>query len=429
MSQPNAKNEFSLEIEALAYGPHGIGRIDKQVVMIPGTVPGDKISARLTDSKGNYAVGEIVRLLQPSALRQAPPCPYVSHCGGCPWQQIQYHAQLQAKQQSVADALRRIGKLDDFELRPILPAVHDYHYRRRIRLQLDSRKRLGFYRPSSHQLVEIDSCLIAAGPVNDCIPAVSNWVQPIHSPLAYVEIVAGDRPGEIVIVARSRGDFFPDDEIACRQLLKEAPRIAGLILAGRDWRRVWGESRISITTEEDVCLPVEADVFTQVNSQGNRSIVRELLAAGQFKNDERVLELYSGAGNFTLSVAKRVREVVAVEGHRPSVESGKRSAQLNELSNIRWLVSQVPAAVKGLAKQRQNFSKIILDPPRAGAKGIEAGLAALNSEKILYVSCNPATLARDLAGLAKHGYKLRTVQPIDLFPHTFHVETLAVMSR
>jgi 23S rRNA (uracil1939-C5)-methyltransferase len=429
MSQPNAKNEFTLEIESLAYGPHGIGRIENQVVMVPATVPGDKISARITDPKGNYALGEVVRVLEPSPFRRPPPCPYVNDCGGCPWQQIQYDAQLQAKQQSVGDALRRIGKLDDFELRPIISSVNEYHYRRRIRLQLDSRKRLGFYRPSSHELVEIDSCLIAVGPVNDCVRAACDWVQRIHSPLEYVEIVAGDRPGEIVIVARSTGDFFSNDEIACRQLLEKEPGIAGLVLAGRNWRRVWGESRISIITEDDLRLLVEADVFTQVNSEGNQRILRELLAAGEFKDGERVLELYCGAGNFTLSLAKRAREVVAVEAHRPSVDSGKLSAQLNGLSNIRWLVSHVPAALKSLAKQRREFSKIVLDPPRAGAKGIESDLAALNSGKIMYVSCNPATLARDLAGLTKHGYKLRTVQPIDLFPHTFHVETLAVMSR
>ena len=144
---------------------------------------------------------------------------------------------------------------------------------------------------------------------------------------------------------------------------------------------------------------------------------------------DRVLELYCGAANFTLSIAKRVRKVVAVEGHRPSVDTGKLNAELNGLSNIRWIASHVPAAVKQLAKRQERFSKIVLDPPRAGAKGIEQNLAALNAEKILYVSCNPTTLARDLAGLAKHGYKLTRVQPIDLFPQTFHVETVAEMTR
>ena len=134
MEQTNAKSDFTLEIESLAYGPYGIGRIDHQVIMVPATVPGDKISARVTDSKGNYAFGEMVRLLQPSPLRQTPPCPYINDCGGCPWQQVQYAAQLKAKEQNVADALRRIGKLEGFELRPIVTSPREYHYRRRIRL-------------------------------------------------------------------------------------------------------------------------------------------------------------------------------------------------------------------------------------------------------------------------------------------------------
>jgi 23S rRNA (uracil1939-C5)-methyltransferase len=161
----------------------------------------------------------------------------------------------------------------------------------------------------------------------------------------------------------------------------------------------------------------------------NRLILKELLAAGGFDKNDQLLELYAGAGNFTLSLAKRAQNIVAVEGYRQSVDSGKRSAQFNGIANVRWICAHVPAAVERLAKQRERFSKIILDPPRAGAKAIDRDLASLGAEKILYVSCNPTTLARDLSALARRGYKLTLVQPIDLFPHTFHVETLAVMIR
>jgi 23S rRNA (uracil1939-C5)-methyltransferase len=191
----------------------------------------------------------------------------------------------------------------------------------------------------------------------------------------------------------------------------------------------WGHTAVSIRSDDGFCLKVEGDVFTQVNAEGNRNLLRELLAAGSFEKSDQLLELYSGAGNFTLSLAKRAQKVVAVESYRQSVDSGKRSAQLNGIANIRWVCAHVPAAVERIAKQRERFSKIILDPPRSGAKGIERNLASLGAEKILYVSCNPATLARDLSALTRHGYKLTSVQPIDLFPHTFHVETLAVMIR
>ncbi|HZA55804.1 MAG TPA: 23S rRNA (uracil(1939)-C(5))-methyltransferase RlmD [Candidatus Udaeobacter sp.] len=429
MTHINLKNELTLEIDSLSYGPYGIGRVEGKAVMIPNTAPGDRVAAHIVESQERYAVGELVRLLRPSPARQPPPCPYVGECGGCPWQHVRYEAQLTAKQQNVASALRRIGKLDGFDLRPIVPSANEYHYRRRIRLQLDERQRLGFYQPSSHRLVEIDACRIAVQAVNECLAALRSWIRQTRSALEYLEIVTGDRPGEVVLVAKSTAGFVPNDQAAWSRLLEQEPRIRGLILTGRDWRRTWGNTRISLLTEDHICLTVEADVFTQINPEGNRRILTELLTTGDFTDQDRVLELYGGPGNFTLSIAKRAREVVAVEGHRPSVDSGKQSAQLNHLSNINWIVSDVPAAVGRLVKRRETFTKIVLDPPRAGAKGIDRHLASLGAEKILYVSCNPTTLARDLAALATRGYKLTLAQPVDLFPHTFHVEVLALMER
>jgi 23S rRNA (uracil1939-C5)-methyltransferase len=429
MAQTNAKNDFTLEIESLAYGPYGIGRMDHQVLMVPATVPGDKITARVTDWKGNYAVGEILQLLQPSPLRQPPPCLYINDCGGCPWQQVQYGAQVKAKEQSVADALRRIGKLEGFELRPIITSPHEYHYRRRIRLQCDKAKRMGFYRAFSHELVEIDRCLIADNRLNHVLPPLRSWLSGLDTAVEHVEIVSGDDPKEIVAVGKVAGEFIRRDDSACERLLDQASGINGLILHGDNWRKAWGQTAVAMRSDDGICLKVEANVFTQVNAEGNQLLLKELLDAGGFEKNDQVLELYSGAGNFTLSIARQAQNLVAVESYRQSIDSGKLSAQFNGIENIRWICAHVPVAVERLAKQRERFSKIILDPPRAGAKGIDRDLASFGAQKILYVSCNPATLARDLAALARHRYKLRQVQPIDLFPHTFHVEIVAVMTR
>jgi 23S rRNA (uracil1939-C5)-methyltransferase len=428
MSQTNPKNNFTLEIESLAYGPYGIGRIDHQVLMIPATVPGDKIAAQVTHWKGSYAIGQIRELLQRSPWRQTPPCPYVNECGGCPWQQVQYPAQLKSKEQSVSDALRRIGKLDGFELRPIIASPREYHYRRRIRLQCDKTKRMGFYRAFSHDLVEIDRCLIADNGLNKVLHPLRAWMSALDTAIKQVEIVSGDDPHEIVAVGKVAGEFIQRDDFACERFLNQTG-INGLILYGENWRKEWGQTTVSIRNDDGTGLKVEGSVFTQVNAEGNRLLLKELLQAGGFEKNDQLLELYSGAGNFTLSLAKRAHNVVAVESYRQSIDSGKRSAQFNGIENIRWICAPGPAALERLAKQRQRFSKIILDPPRAGAKGIERDLASFGAQKILYVSCNPATLARDLSALACHGYKLTLVQPIDLFPHTFHVETLAVMIR
>lgn len=397
--------------------------------MIPKTAPGDTVAARIVEAKERYSVGEIVRIVKPSSLRQVPPCPYVAHCGGCPWQHVRYEAQLLAKQKSVEDALQRIGKLEGFELKPIIPSPFTYNYRRRIRLQRDGSKRLGFFTSFSHHLVEIDRCLIADDKLNAIIERLRRWSEELITDIEHVEVVTGDEPNQIVVVGQSASRFNSRDSAICERLLEGNHLINGLIVRGRDWRRTWGEAAVSVVPEDGLCVRVDADVFTQVNSKGNRQLLNQLLAAAEFNRDDRVLELYSGAGNFTHSIARRVGDIVAVEGYRPAVESGQHSAQAIGITDIHWICSPVPAALAQLKKHRQRFSKIVLDPPRTGAKDLDRDLAALGAEKILYISCNPTTLARDLAALAKQGYSLRTVQPVDLFPHTFHVEAIATLAR
>jgi len=255
------------------------------------------------------------------------------------------------------------------------------------------------------------------------------WVRELDTAVEYVEIVTGDEAGQIVVVGKTGGDFVPRDESACESIVDKAGEISGLVLYGPNWRKTWGEAAISVIAEQGISMKVDADVFTQVHAEGNRTILNELLTAGEFQSQDRVLELYSGAGNFTLSVARRVSEIIAVEGFRQSIQNGKLSAQRNGIENIRWVCSAVPAAFSRLRQLREKFTQLILDPPRAGAKGLEAELALFGAEKLLYVSCDPATLARDLGALRNHGYKLRMVQPIDLFPHSFHVESLVLMTR
>ena len=433
MAQTNAKVELKPEaeivIDALAYGPYGVGRLDGKAVMIADSAPGDKLLARIVESKERYAIGEILRLIEPSPLRQTPPCPYVGRCGGCSWQHLNYPAQLKAKQQSVADALGRIGKLGDFELKPIIAADDPFHYRRRIRLQVGADGTLGFFAPGSHSIVEIDSCSIADARLNAPLAELRRWLNELNGAIEHLELVGGDEANELVAVAQPAESFLTGNESACERLVGADNGIGGLIIQTRHERKVYGRTLITVRLQGELTLEVDADVFTQVNSDGNRQMIEQLLAAGDFKPQDKVLDLYCGAGNFTLPMARRVAQVTAIEGHRAAIASGELNAQRYRLENIEWQCASVPQAVARLKRQRQSYHKIVLDPPRTGAKGIEADLAALKAEKIIYVSCNPTTLARDLANLAKLGYKLRSVQPIDFFPQTFHVESLAVMTR
>ena len=420
---------MTLHIDRLSYGPYGIGRHSGKAVMISHTAPGDEVAARIVESKQRYAVGEITRLISPSPLRQTTPCPYFTACGGCSWQHVRYEAQLRAKQDSVADALRRIGKLTDFELRPIVPAASEYNYRRRVRLQVAADNVLGFFGPASHQLVEIRSCLIADDRLNQALDLLRYWIRRLRTAIEYVEIVAGDEAAEVVAVIGAFSPFAPVDESICEDLTRKTETIRGLILIGERWRRTWGQTAITIALGAELRLSVDADVFTQVNAAGNREMLRALLDAAQFNRSDRVLELYCGAGNFTLPIAQQAREVIAVEGNKAALRCGKLSAQKNNFTNIRWTSAPVPKAVAEFRRRREEFAKIVLDPPRAGAKEIAASLPDLNPSRIVYISCNPTTLARDLAELAKRGYRLQMIQPFDFFPQTFHVETLAVIER
>jgi 23S rRNA (uracil1939-C5)-methyltransferase len=223
--------------------------------------------------------------------------------------------------------------------------------------------------------------------------------------------------------------FALADESICDGLTRETETIRGLILSGENWRRTWGQTAITIALGADSSLMVDADVFTQVNAAANLQMLQALLGAAQFNRSDRVLELYCGAGNFTLPIAQHAQEVIGVDGDRSAIRYGKLNAQKNDLTNIRWTCAPVPKAVAEFRRRREEFTKTVLDPPRAGAKEIVASLPDLNASRIVYVSCNPTTLARDLAELAKRGYRLQMVQPFDFFPQTFHVETLAVLDR
>ena len=421
--------ELNLKIDSLTYGPYGIGRDNRRVILVPLTVPGDEAGVRIVAEKRNYAIGELSHLLKPSPLRQAPPCPYFERCGGCPWQQIEYEGQLAAKEKIVVDALHRIGRLDGFQILPILRSPQEYGYRRRIRLQSDGRKRLGFYRALSHELIEIDSCLIADPQVDRHLSVAREWIKGLRTKLRFVEIIMSDGEQQTVLVGRSEERFFQEDDALCAPFVSGQKEIKGVIISGPGWHRSWGRTKIHIQSQDDLIMEVDGNIFTQVNREGNNLLVGEILQWGEFDHQDRVLELYSGTGNLSLPAARRAGEIVAVDGNPQSIRNGKENGRLNRIENIRWLCSDVPKAVRRLVTDQEQFSKIILNPPRSGAKGLEHELASLNADKILYVSCNPPTLARDLSALSKKGYRLTRVRPIDLFPHTFHVEVLSEMVR
>jgi 23S rRNA (uracil1939-C5)-methyltransferase len=413
---------LTLTIESLAYGVFGVARTAEGVVFVPETAPGDVVRARVVAGRGGHREAEAVQILRPSPARRAAPCRYLPECGGCPWQHVDYPAQLAAKEASLRDALVRIGGFPaaQLDVRPILPSP-EWAYRHRVTLRVGGEHRLGFYRHRSHRLVEIEECLIADDTVNRHLAAARSWLRGASTSIRRLEIAnAGD--GRAVFVGNAEGRYRHDGEYH-EKFLRAHPTVRGIVLHGGGWRHAFGDPRVVVDLPGDLTLETQGG-FTQVNAAGNRLLVGTVLDLAEPGEDDRVLDLFCGAGNFTLPLARRVAAVTGVEREPWTLGDARRNADRLGLRNCRFLQQEAAAAARALAAEGKRFSLVLLDPPRSGALAVLEPLSRLDPRSIVYVSCNPATLARDLARLRDLGFRPGPIQPIDLFPQTYHLETV-----
>ena len=417
-------------IDRLSHGPAGVGRADGKVVFVPGTVPGDEVEVVLDEEKKRYATGHVVQIRQPSAQRRTPPCPYVSRCGGCPWQHVTYPEQLRAKELTVREQLRRIGGIAEPPMLPIIPAPQEWHYRHRIRLHGQA-GRFGFSPPQSHDVVEIESCLIAREDVTAQLQTAREWGTALRTVVRQIEIIGGELAGatapSIVLVGEADGAWHSQDMAICTNFLADHPRIAGMLLFGHGWRRRWGNTDVSFVPEhEEAALSMSHGTFTQVNPTGNRALIAAVRALGAFRKEHTVIELYCGAGNLSLPIARDVHSLIGIEQERAAVIDAEGNAARLGLTNVQFMPASVEAGVRHLLQTGVRADVVVLDPPRMGAAAVIDLLPRFGAHAVLYVSCDPATLARDLRRLHTHGYHLHAVQPVDLFPQTYHVETITL---
>jgi 23S rRNA (uracil1939-C5)-methyltransferase len=409
----------ALEIAALGSGPDGVARHEGRVVFVPGVAPGDRIRARLVEERGTFARARVSHRCAPGPAYRDPPCPWIEACGGCPWQQVAYPAQLAAKERNVYEALTRIGRITPARPLPMRAAPDEWRYRRRMRLHVGPRGAIGSRRARSHEHVEIGDCLIADATLTAVLPVVRDVVRRLRTRIETIELLANGG-GKVVVSAAASASFAAADAPLVEALLAAHGEIAGVHLAGHDWQRTWGDPTVRVAPDAAVTLSQRPGSFSQVNPAANQLLVASVVELA--RPATRVLDLFCGAGNLSLPLARTGSVVIGVDTSATAIADAQTSAARAGLDGARFEALPV---LRFLRQQGLGGADlVVLDPPRAGAAEEIGQLARLRPRRIVYVSCDAATLARDASVLVAAGYTIDRVQPLDLFPQTPHVETV-----
>lgn len=457
-----AGQRVSLDIERLSLGGEGVARLGHLVVFVPYAAPGDRLEAEITESRARFSRARILRVMKPSPDRVTPPCPYHFHilgeppppslfCGGCAWQHLRYEAQLAAKRVLVQETLERLGGLRGIAVQPVLGMKNPWRYRNKAQQPVgwDSKRRrmiTGFFSAGSHDIVPIEDCLVQPersvrilNRARDLLekrgaraydPARHNgWIR--HLLIRTVR-------DQSFLVFITRTPDFPHQAEILSALAGEFPALSGLyqninpaptnVILGRSWRKLAGadfiEERLGRLT-----FRLSPGSFFQVNSPQAEvlyNVVREMAGRGP-----RLLDLYCGVGSLALWLADRFQEVGGVEEAPGAIADAEINAETNAIRNTRFQAAPVEVFLRGLDRSAGGRAlTVTLDPPRAGCSpAVLKSLLTLNPGRIVYVSCDPGTLARDLGILSKGGYRVEEVQPVDLFPQTAHIETAVKLTR
>jgi 23S rRNA (uracil1939-C5)-methyltransferase len=403
---------IELELTQLAPTGEAIGRHEGKVVFVPYTLPGERVEVELEHQRRSYARARLLRVVHPARERVTPPCPYFGRCGGCQWQHMTYAAQLAAKTRGVQEQFTRIGKFEAVTVQPCMGSPRDYGYRNHIQYVLSPRGHVGYYRSQSNAVIEIDHCAIADPVLNELVRGEGNEGKNV---LAAIQREFMTSNGRDILELHLRAGVNTDEY--------------AVIVEGRDhhMRLLAGHAPL----HEQVGAhryAVSAPAFFQVNTGAAALLVEQVMQALALQGTERVLDLYCGVGLFTVPMSTQAAYVLGVEANPAAAEDAR--ANLSAYPNARIINATLEAALRGPALSGQTWDAIVVDPPRAGLQYSDmTALLTFGAPRLVYVSCDAATLARDARRLVDAGYRLGNVQPIDLFPQTHHVETVATFAR
>ncbi len=464
MARPKRGEILSLTIDDLAYGGEGVGRADGYVVFVPGGLPGDRLQVRLVQARSRFGRGAIETILEPSAERVDPPCPYFGRCGGCRLQHMAYPAQLAYKAKQVADALERLGGLRDVPIRPIIGADEILGYRNKMEFTVARPRRsagaapemadggpvVGLHETERYDSVlDIERCLLQSDRMNGLLAEARAFFadrgltvyeqETGEGLLRFLMLREGRHTGElmtnVVTSAPAVSELAPlVQRLQTREpgttsvIMNVNPKKASVavgveehLLGGRDHIR----ERVGGLT-----FRVSANSFFQTNTRQAERLFDLVVESTGLTGTETVIDLYSGTGAISLLLARRARWVYGVELAQAAVDDAGANAAANDITNCTFLAGEVRFVLPSLIAKGVTAEVVVADPPRAGfhPKALHA-LVTLGARRIVYVSCNPTTLARDLGELARGGYRLEWVQPVDMFPHTPHIEAVARLER
>jgi 23S rRNA (uracil1939-C5)-methyltransferase len=441
-----------LNLEGITHEGEGVARFQGYTIFVPEALPGDEVEAEVISTRTQYGRALPLSVLRPSPDRVHPRCPYYDRCGGCQLMHADYGAQLHYKSQQVSAALRRIGGFDDLPVLPILGMREPWLYRNKAHLPVgeeDGSLIAGFYRRRSHQLVDVQLCLIQAAANNEALQAARQVAVEFGIPvydehshsgvLRSILLRSSLASGELMVVYVVNSSDLPYAAEMGERLAGLLPHMVsfqfnvntkkGNTLLGQHTVLVRGKDHI-LDELLGLSFKVSARSFYQVNPEQTAVLYETARQFAGLTGNESVVDLYCGVGTIGLSLAGQAGSVTGIEIVPEAVEDARQNAQLNNVTNAAFICGAAEVEMPRLVAAGQRFDVAVLDPPRAGCNvTLLDAIIRTSPDRVVYVSCNPATLARDLKYLAERGYAVQKVQPVDMFPHTSHVETVVLMSR
>jgi len=450
---PVEKNaDYIMTIDNMGYEGEGVGKIDNFTVFVAGAVVGEKVKIKIVKVSKNFAFGKLLEIIEASPSRIEPVCSIYKGCGGCNIQHIDYKAQLDFKTNRVMQVINRIGKLEKVLIHPTLGVENPYNYRNKVQLPVSNKNgavSIGFYAARSHDIINMETCHIQDKVADIVVKLTRQWMKEFNIEsyneekhqgiLRHIMIRKGFKTGEVMVVVVTKGKNLPHKEEFIALMTKKIQGLVSIVqninsektnaILGAQCETLWGKDTITDYIGE-FKFEVSPLSFFQVNSIQTEVLYSKALEYANLSGGEVVLDAYCGTGTISLFLSQKAKKVYGVEIVPEAIENAKINAAENKVDNTEFIVGEAEKVIPKLISEGVRADVVVVDPPRKGCdKTLLEAISSMEPKTIVYVSCDPGTLARDLGILDELGYRTIEIQPVDMFPQTAHVECVALIVK